>query len=300
MTKDQYESQLDELIDKVMTAPADAFTALPDDDGALRVLLRELDAETPADLCQSLELAAAAPLVSVPTGGEAMPAHLRRRIELDASNQVGAAPRVPRTNSVTSIQSARRRSEPVAVPDTGTNWFSGAGWLAAAALLVALVFNQESPETNPAETTVADVTPDASDAGESSTPSDVLERNELLEVAGTITVPWLQPNQAGFELVTGDVVWNDALQQGYLRLANMPINDTAARQYQLWIVDPDRDAEPVDGGVFDIVARNGEVLVPIDAKLRVSEPTAFAITLEQRGGVVVSEGPLLVVAPVAS
>ncbi|MEM6819744.1 MAG: anti-sigma factor [Pseudomonadota bacterium] len=297
MNKDQYESQLDELIDKVMTAPADAFTALPDDDGAMRVLLRQLDAETPADLCQSLELAAAAPLTSIPTGGEAMPAHLRRRIELDALNHVGDTARVPRASSVSSIQNARRRSEAVVVPDTGTNWFSGAGWLAAAALLVALVFNQNSPEATQTDTAVAEA---PSDVTEPTPPSSVLQRDELLEVAGTITVPWLQPNQAGFELVTGDVVWNDALQQGYLRLANMPINDTAARQYQLWIVDPDRDAEPVDGGVFDIVARNGEVLVPIDAKLRVSEPTAFAITLEQRGGVVVSEGPLLVIAPVAT
>ena len=297
MNKDQYESQLDELIDKVMTAPADAFTALPDDDGAMRMLLRQLDAETPADLCQSLELAAAAPLTSIPTGGEAMPAHLRRRIELDALNHVGDTARVPRASSVSSIQSARRRSEAGVVPDTGTNWFSGAGWLAAAALLVALVFNQDSPEAVQTDTAVAEV---PSDVAEPTPPSSVLQRDELLEVAGTITVPWLQPNQAGFERVTGDVVWNDALQQGYLRLANMPINDTAARQYQLWIVDPDRDAEPVDGGVFDIVARNGEILVPIDAKLRVSEPTAFAITLEQRGGVVVSEGPLLVVAPVAT
>jgi hypothetical protein len=39
-----------------------------------------------------------------------------------------------------------------------------------------------------------------------------------------------------------------------------------------------------------------EVLAPIAARLRVDAPELFAITLERRGGVVVSEGPLLVVA----
>ena len=48
---------------------------------------------------------------------------------------------------------------------------------------------------------------------------------------------------------------------------------------------------------FD-VGPGGEVVIPIDAKLRVGRPTAFAITLEKAGGVVVSDGPLLLVAAV--
>jgi phosphotransferase system IIA component len=56
----------------------------------------------------------------------------------------------------------------------------------------------------------------------------------------------------------------------------------------------------VDGGVFDIQASNGEVIIPINAKLAVNKPTAFAITLEKTGGVVVSAGPLLVVASAGS
>jgi len=38
------------------------------------------------------------------------------------------------------------------------------------------------------------------------------------------------------------------------------------------------------------------VIIPIDAKLDVLDPEAFAITREQPGGVVVSNGPLLMVA----
>ena len=75
------------------------------------------------------------------------------------------------------------------------------------------------------------------------------------------------------------------------------MNDPVKAQYQLWIVDPERDAHPVDGGVFDVPTA-GEILVPIQAKLTIHRPTAFAITLEKPGGVVVSTQPLLVVAAV--
>ena len=88
-----------------------------------------------------------------------------------------------------------------------------------------------------------------------------------------------------------------------LRLMNRsgPANAPATAQYQLWIVDPTRDAFPVDGGVFnvaDYVAQDGKAYVPIDAKLRVDQPAAFASTLEQPGGVVKSNNALLVVAAV--
>ena len=72
------------------------------------------------------------------------------------------------------------------------------------------------------------------------------------------------------------------------------------QQYQLWIVDPERAAQPVDGGVFDVQAGTREVIIPINAKLAVNNPAAFAITLEKPGGVVVSAGPLLVVASAGS
>jgi hypothetical protein len=100
-----------------------------------------------------------------------------------------------------------------------------------------------------------------------------------------------------FKAAGGAVVWSDQLQKGYLRLTGLPANDPKVAQYQLWIVDPSRSKEPVDGGVFDVaVSPTGEVIVPIDAKLPIDTPAAFAITREKPGGVVVSAGPLLVVA----
>jgi hypothetical protein len=44
----------------------------------------------------------------------------------------------------------------------------------------------------------------------------------------------------------------------------------------------------VDGGVFDVPANAGEVIIPIRAALMVRKPAAFAVTLEKPGGVVVS------------
>jgi hypothetical protein len=158
---------------------------------------------------------------------------------------------------------------------------AGLGWALAAALAVALVVvRTDGPATT--------LTPDA-----------VAARSALVsEVPDIMTLPWAPPTAPGYEAVRGDVVWSPSRQQGYLRLANMPVNDPARTQYQLWIVDPDRDSKhPVDGGVFNVSA-SGEVIIPIQAKLPIRSPRAFAITVEQPGGVVVSAGPLLVVASI--
>ncbi len=113
---------------------------------------------------------------------------------------------------------------------------------------------------------------------------------------GTDTVRWpFKPNNAAYGAASGEVVWSESLQRGYMRLKGMSPNDPKVRQYQLWIVDPVRDTHPVDGGVFN-VASTGEVIVPFDARLPVRGAAAFAITSEKPGGVVVSAGPLLVVA----
>lgn len=60
--------------------------------------------------------------------------------------------------------------------------------------------------------------------------------------------------------------------------------DPAQRQYQLWFFDRNQDEKtPVDGGVFDITS-DGEVIIPIRAKLRVAEAYLFAVTIEKPGG----------------
>ncbi len=86
----------------------------------------------------------------------------------------------------------------------------------------------------------------------------------------------------------GSVIWSSDLQAGVMTLRGLAINQPTDAQYQLWIIDETRPGPPVDGGVFDVSAE-GELAVPIDAKLLVGQPKAFAITVERPGGVVVSD-----------
>jgi len=100
---------------------------------------------------------------------------------------------------------------------------------------------------------------------------------------------WGKGNVKEMEAVSGDVVWSDQKQSGYMRLKGLARNDVSKETYQLWIFDESQDAKtPIDGGTFDVNA-DGEVIIPIDAKLKARNPSAFAITIEKPGGVVVSD-----------
>mgnify|MGYP001226683698 FL=1 len=94
--------------------------------------------------------------------------------------------------------------------------------------------------------------------------------------------------------LSGEVIWNDEKQEGYMSLENLVVNDPTINQYQLWIVDPERDELPVDGGVFDITQKDGTQIIPIRNTLAITKPVAFVITLEQPGGVVKSKQEVVV------
>ncbi|TWT95486.1 anti-sigma factor [Neorhodopirellula pilleata] len=114
------------------------------------------------------------------------------------------------------------------------------------------------------------------------------QRDRLISTSpDLIRVPWSEGKHPFDQPVQGDVVWSNDQQMGYMRFVHMPVNEPTQEQYQLWIIDPARDDEPIDGGVFDI-NESGEVIIPINAKLPVLAPAAFAITVEKPGGVVVS------------
>ena len=264
-----------------------SYQTLPDNEALLDLLVgRVTEGLSPAEAAQlereiergaeldpdCLEQAAAAATVAFARADRRaaqMPQALRERILERAES--GSA-------EVVYLQDRREQAERTA-PAPRRPWLSGAavGWYAAAALAVVLVLPR--PESAPP------LVPTLNE-----------QRAALLASApDAITVPWLQSEQAGYEQVVGDVVWSDSAQRGFLRLVGLPANEPTVSQYQLWIIDPDRDDQPVDGGVFNVAA-GGEVLVAIDAKLAVETPRAFALTLEQPGGVVVSDGPLLVVA----
>lgn len=201
-----------------------------------------------------------------------MPEHLRNRI-------LAVAPLQPKkaASDATVVAFRPAEQQPAKAPALWQQPL--AGWAVAA--MLALAFLVLRPE--------------------SGTTDFSAQRASLInEASDAVVTAWAPPDDPRFSGVSGDVVWSDARQAGFMRLSGMPANDPAKQQYQLWIVDPERSAQPVDGGVFDVQAGTRDVIIPINAKLAVNKPAAFAITLEQPGGVVVSAGPLLVVASAGS
>ena len=112
-------------------------------------------------------------------------------------------------------------------------------------------------------------------------------REEFLGRGNYAKIDWKPGTSHSYGTVHGDVVWCTQRQQGFLRIDGLqPLPQ--GLQYQLWIVDADRTGAPVDGGLFDLASGNEQV-VPIHAKLPVREAKAFVVTVEKKGGVVVSE-----------
>lgn len=106
---------------------------------------------------------------------------------------------------------------------------------------------------------------------------------------------------AGLALVSaaapvGEVIWSSTQQAGFLRLSGLPALKRPGDQYQLWIVDALRDpTHPVSAGVFDVPFGASEVLLPVNAAVRVDHAVRFSITVERSGGSVTPSLDSLVV-----
>ncbi|MBL8861873.1 MAG: anti-sigma factor [Planctomycetes bacterium] len=202
-----------------------------------------------------------------------LPEELKRRIASTAPRAVGAAVR-PRPSSVRvhSPPDSSPSMAPVPPPPTRrANWPAWSGWIAATAAALVAVLGWTREPAPPDPTQVA----------------RVLQR-EVDAAPDCIVLPWKPTEDPDGRAVSGDLHWSTALQKGYMRFRGLPANDPAQKQYQLWIFDEPRGTDhPVDGGVFDVVG--GEVVIPIDAKIRVNAPALFAVTAEPPGGVVVSK-----------
>ena len=159
-----------------------------------------------------------------------------------------------------------------------------AGWLAAAAAVVLAVFAWSRPPQVVEKLVKVEVP-----APPARLPTPAERRVELLAQSDDArTLAWSATPDPAAKGATGDVVWSESRQQGYLRIRGLAVNDPSRAQYQLWIFDARREqAHPVDGGVFDV--QGGDVVVPIHAAIRVFEPKLFAVTVERPGGVVVSK-----------
>jgi hypothetical protein len=203
---------------------------------------------------QALELAAAAlELALGPAEFAPICAELRAKLQTRGEAFVAQHAALAKRAGMRALPPGPRRASPIA-------W-----WIAAAAVALALV--GWWPRLVPHSRDLA------------------RERAELLARADTLHV-----DAKGTELAkgaSGDVVWSNRAQQGFLRVSGLPEMDPHVTQFQMWIFDENQE-HPVDGGVFD-GSSTGELLIPIDAKLRVGKPKLFAVTVEKAGGVVVSD-----------
>lgn len=85
-------------------------------------------------------------------------------------------------------------------------------------------------------------------------------------------------------------VWDPSQQSGLLTVEKLPAI-AAEQDYQIWVIDPDYPI-PVDGGVFKPGA-DGKAVLTFKGDKAVQKVTAFAISLEKKGGVPKAEGPLV-------
>ena len=232
----------------------------------------------------SVELAAAALTVVDIDAAEPLPFNLRAKIEDRAdewfsglqSSQVAIPANPIARDEVDEMQ-------PTFEFEPRRSIFSWLGWAVAAAACVALAINIAMTRFQPIEQ--ASNTPPAIQK-----PNPSQAHDDLLAQAGTIKATWA-PGGKDAELasLSGDVVWNDEKQIGYMKFRGLPVNDRNKTTYQLWIFEENQGKEtPIDGGTFDVDI-NGDVVIPINAKLRAKNPALFAVTVEKPGGVVISK-----------
>ena len=233
----------------------------------------------------SFEIAAAAiGLVGLKID-EQLPAHLQTKIIASADDYFAT---LGTQQDAVSLQT--NESEPDVFQKTFTyeptrrSW-SWLGWALAGAACIALAINVWTTRFTPVEIGGGPKPPEA--------PVKLTPEQEMAELLASgnavIKANWSAGNVKALNNISGDVVWSDEKQKGYMRFRGLPVNDKNKETYQLWIFDKTQDkATPIDGGTFD-VDQNGEVVIPINAKLKTREPGMFAVTVEKPGGVVVSK-----------
>ncbi|MEZ5427710.1 MAG: anti-sigma factor [Pyrinomonadaceae bacterium] len=250
---------------------------------------------------ESFEMAAATINLTAVDPGEKMPSHLSARILADAEEFFDSKEEEIQETFGFKAEADRGRAvvpaEELSFAPKPSFW-QWLGWGVAAFACIALAVNLYLTRFQPGPGKAGLDTPPPTQ-----TPIPELTREqkfEQLKKSGdVITAEMAKADPKAPGEISGDVVWNNNKQEGYIRFRGLPVNDPTQKTYQLWIFDEAQDEKyPIDGGIFD-VNQKGEVIVPIDAKLKVKNPKMFAVTKEKPGGVVVSgRGDLVAVAKV--
>jgi len=246
--------------------------------------LRKLYPELSND--DSFELATAAINLTNLTIDEPLPAHMQEKLLAQAENFFDAPENVPNTARFESEEREDTQSVYKFEPRRNSVW-QWLGWALAGAACVVLAINLWSTRfsqktENLAENPKTIETP-------APEPSLAQKREQLLASRDIVQTSWTEADPKKPKGISGDIVWSNAEQRGFMRFSGLPANDPSKETYQLWIFDETQNEKtPISGGVFD-ASPTGEIIIPIDAQIRVKKPKMFAVTAEKPGGVVVSK-----------
>ncbi|MDQ3323797.1 MAG: anti-sigma factor [Acidobacteriota bacterium] len=241
----------------------------------------------------SFELAATAVGLTDLDISKPLPTNLRAKVLADAdeffdqsekARNVVSFPTKAKETVGTSFGGAIKSTTAAEAKQSFWQWLGwGVAFAACAALAVNLWLTDSRPANDVAEKipeTIQTPTPE---------PSLVQKRESLLASAPDVIkaeITKADPKSAND--ISGDIVWSNSRQAGFVRFRGLPANDPNRETYQLWVVDETYDKKyPISAGVFD-VGGSGEIIVPIDAELKIRNPTLFAVSKEKPGGVVVS------------
>jgi anti-sigma-K factor RskA len=272
MSEQQKDKMLELLSDKATFGLSDAELAE----------LAQLEKDFPELNDDSFELATASiGMLNLDTS-EPLPAHLRAKIAADAEQYFASRAQAVSTSAEPPAEKDEFQKTFAFEPNKSIwNWL---GWAVAAAACVVLAVNLYTTRINPTDIVRTTPTPTATPEIKL-TPAQEMERF-MASTQDVVRSTWGDFDPKKPMNVQGEVVWSNSAQKGFVKFGNLPVNDKTKEQYQLWIFD-ENQKHPVDGGVFD-AGEAGEIVIPIDAKIKVQKPKMFAVTAEKPGGVVVS------------
>lgn len=265
--------------------------------------LDELHVKTDDAEYRSLEITAAAISIAGARPDEELPAHLYSKIAQDAVKYVAS----DRTETPIPWPPAKSNADPgfdtILSPRelsrSERSWFEWLGWAAAAAACLILAINiwtTRTPKVDRVNNKPPAESPNVLQAQlrelsnqKASLPPSQMREEMIRSNVEMVKANWTVGNMKEMKDISGDVIWSDEKQAGFIKLKGLPVNDTTKETYQIWIFDKTQDkATPIDGGTFDVTSE-GEMVIPINAKLKVKGAEMFAITAEKPGGVVVSK-----------